>query len=61
MTFTRMAKNEAERRAAEESKQETEARCTVLQDTTDRLEGDLARLTAQVRPVPLFIFSHFKS
>lgn len=44
-----MAKNEAERRAAEESEQETEARCAVLQDTTDRMEGDLARLTAQAR------------
>ncbi|CAM9700612.1 unnamed protein product [Pylaiella littoralis] len=42
------SKNEAGRRAAEESKQEAEARCAALQDTTDRLEGDLARLTAQV-------------
>lgn len=47
--LTRMTKNEAGRRAAEESKQEAEARCAALQDTTDRLEGDLARLTAQAR------------
>lgn len=49
ITWTPLAKNEAERRAVEESKQEVEARCAVLQETTSRLEGDLARLTAQVR------------
>eukprot|EP00752_Nemacystus_decipiens_P003758 g3461.t2 len=42
------SKNEAERRAAEESKQEVEARCAALQETTSRLEDDLARLSAQV-------------
>lgn len=41
--------NEAERQRAEESKAEAEAKCKTLQDTTDRLERDLARLTAQVR------------
>ncbi|CBJ31988.1 conserved unknown protein [Ectocarpus siliculosus] len=47
--FTAAAsKDEAERRVLEESRQEAEARCAVLQDTTNRLEGDLARLTAQV-------------
>ncbi|CAM9298740.1 unnamed protein product [Ectocarpus sp. 12 AP-2014] len=46
--FTAAAsKDEAERRVLEESRQEAEARCAVLQDTTNRLEGDLARLTAQ--------------
>lgn len=35
-------------RAAEGSKNEAEARCKVLRDTIDRLEGDLATLTAQV-------------
>lgn len=47
---TPLVKNEAERRAVEESKQEMEARCAVLLETTSRLEGDLARLSAQVRP-----------
>ncbi|CAM9143282.1 unnamed protein product, partial [Hapterophycus canaliculatus] len=42
------SKDEAERCAAQESKRKTEARCAMLQETTDRLEGDLARLTAQV-------------
>lgn len=46
MTLT---KDEAERRVLEESRQKAEARCAVLQDTTNRLEGDLARLTAQVK------------
>ncbi|CAM9220071.1 unnamed protein product [Ectocarpus sp. 6 AP-2014] len=46
--FTAAAsKDEAERRVLEESRQKAEARCAVLQDTTNRLEGDLARLTAQ--------------
>eukprot|EP00903_Cladosiphon_okamuranus_P017656 g16259.t2 len=42
------SKNETERRAAEASKQEMEARCAVLQETKNRLEDDLARLTTQV-------------
>lgn len=41
-------KSEAERRAAEESQGKAEAKCKVLEGTADRLEGDLARLTAQV-------------
>lgn len=49
MTPTPLSKNETERREAEASKQEMEARCAVLQETTNRLEDDLARLTAQAR------------
>eukprot|EP00904_Undaria_pinnatifida_P001842 jgi/Undpi1/11659/HiC_scaffold_36.g13954.m1 len=45
---TKAAKSEAERRAAEESQGKAEAKCKVLEGTADRLEGDLARLTAQV-------------
>ncbi|CAM9112685.1 unnamed protein product [Laminaria digitata] len=45
---TEAAKNEAERWAAEESKGKAEAKCKVMEGTADRLEGDLARLTAQV-------------
>lgn len=44
-----LAQDEDERCAAQESEQKAEARCAVLQESTDRLEGDLARLSAQVK------------
>lgn len=46
--FVSNNQHEADLRAAETSKGEVEARSKVLGDTAQRLEGDLARLTAQV-------------
>ncbi|CAN0092220.1 unnamed protein product, partial [Sphacelaria rigidula] len=43
-----MVKHDTDLRAAEGSKNEAEARCKVLRDTIDRLEDDLATLTAQL-------------
>lgn len=39
---------EASLRAEEERRSESEARCRVLRDTVNRLEGDLAKLSEQV-------------